>query len=241
MTELFNKVERFQNMLVDRATGGGLEDEDYKKYRSELINNSEIKELIPDFVTNNMTVSQFWQFIKKQSDNYQGRREFLWDSFKPALIKLESDTTSPNDSEITSTIKALNSESILDDWNKALERKHLDPEGAITSARTLIETTCKYILDQKGAEYDDDLELPKLYKKAASELNLAPEQHHEMIFKQILGGIKTTIEGLGALRNKLSDAHGKSKKVKPSARHSELAVNLAGTMCKFMIETLNKD
>lgn len=57
MTELFNKVERFQNMLVDRATGGGLEEEDYKKYRYELINNAEIKDLIPDFVKNNMTVS----------------------------------------------------------------------------------------------------------------------------------------------------------------------------------------
>ena len=240
MNELFNKAERFQNMLVDRATGGLLEDIDYKDYRYELITNPETKDLIPGFVWNNMSVSQFWQFIKKESDSYQGRREFIWKSFKPLLIKLETKDTSPYEAELNTKIQDINSESITDDWKKALERKHIDPEGAITSARTLVETTCKYILDRQNIDYDETTELPKLYKKAAAALNLAPEQHHEQIFKQILGGISSTVQGLGSLRNKLSDAHGKNKKIKPSARHSELAVNLAGSLCKFMIETLDK-
>ncbi|MBN1182215.1 MAG: abortive infection family protein [Bacteroidales bacterium] len=239
MTELFNKVEAFQNMLVDRATGGALEEEDYKKFRNELINNPEIKDLIPDFVKTNMSVNQFWQFIKAKHDNYQERRAFLWEAFKPALLKLETDG-SPIEADLTSILKEINSDTILSDWKKALERKNTDPEGAITMARTLIETTCKYILDQQGITYDDDLDLPKLYKKAASSLNLSPDQHQEKLFQQILGGMRTSIEGLGALRNKLSDAHGKSgKSYRPSARHSELAVNLAGTMCKFLIETFN--
>jgi hypothetical protein len=41
--------------------------------------------------------------------------------------------------------------------------------------------------------------------------------------------------------NKLSDAHGKSiKQYKPSERHEELAVNVAGTMTTFLLETYNK-
>lgn len=84
-----------------------------------------------------------------------------------------------------------------------------DPEGAITSSRTLIETTCKYILDELKITYKDDIELPKLYKLTAENLNLAPDQHTEQIFKQILGGCQSVVDGLGALRNKLSDSHGK--------------------------------
>jgi hypothetical protein len=46
------------------------------------------------------------------------------------------------------------------------------------------------------------------------------------------------VEGLGAIRNKLSDAHGTGKNsFKPKERHAELAVNLAGTMSMFLIKT----
>jgi hypothetical protein len=46
------------------------------------------------------------------------------------------------------------------------------------------------------------------------------------------------VEGLGALRNKLRDAHGKGKKAaRPSPRHAELAVNLAGAMATFIVST----
>lgn len=65
---------------------------------------------------------------------------------------------------------------------------------------------------------------------------MAPEQHQEEVFKQILGSCQTVIQGLGALRNKLSDARGKGKKaVKSSARHAALAVNLAGSMAAFLV------
>jgi hypothetical protein len=46
------------------------------------------------------------------------------------------------------------------------------------------------------------------------------------------------IEGLGAVRNKLSDAHGRGKRSpKPAARHAELVVNLAGAMATFLVRT----
>ncbi len=63
-------------------------------------------------------------------------------------------------------------------------------------------------------------------------------QHTERVFKQILGGCQAVIEGLGSLRNRLSDAHGKGKAgVKPAPCHAELAVNLAGAMATFLIAT----
>jgi hypothetical protein len=46
------------------------------------------------------------------------------------------------------------------------------------------------------------------------------------------------VEGLGSLRNKIGDAHGTGKAaVRPAPRHAQLAVNLAGAMTTFLIET----
>jgi hypothetical protein len=102
----------------------------------------------------------------------------------------------------------------------------------------LLESTCKFILDSSGNVYDDAADLPKLYALAARQLNLSPSQHTEQLFKQILGGCQTVVEGLGAMRNRHSDAHGKSASAKrPAPRHAELAVNLSGTMATFLLQT----
>src|SRR3546814_15117838 len=55
---------------------------------------------------------------------------------------------------------------------------------------------------------------------------------------QILGNCQSVVESLGALRNKLGDAHsGGPKRARPAARHAELAVNLAGSMATFLVAT----
>jgi len=122
---------------------------------------------------------------------------------------------------------------------ETLERKTSDPEGAITISRTILESVCKHILDEVGIEYNsNNVDLPELYKKTAKTLNLSPSQHTEGIFKQILGGCSGIINGLGSLRNRLGDAHGKGKaQVKPAPRHAELAVNLSGAMALYLLKT----
>ena len=47
------------------------------------------------------------------------------------------------------------------------------------------------------------------------------------------------VNGLGTLRNRLSDSHGRGGKipVKPSQRHVSLAVNMAGALAAFIVET----
>jgi hypothetical protein len=60
----------------------------------------------------------------------------------------------------------------------------------------------------------------------------------EPVFKQILGGCTAVVEGLGALRNRLGDAHGGGiRRVRPLPRHAQLAVNLAGSMTSFLVAT----
>jgi hypothetical protein len=105
-------------------------------------------------------------------------------------------------------------------------------------ARSLLESVCKSILDEAGKVYTERNDLPKLYHMTAEVLHLAPSQHQEEVFRVILGGCQSVVNGLGTLRNKLGDSHGKgSNPVKPSARHASLAVNLAGAMATFLVET----
>jgi hypothetical protein len=102
----------------------------------------------------------------------------------------------------------------------------------------LLESVCKHILDDAGIEYPDNVDLPKLWAMCAEHLNLAPQQHDEVIFKTILGNCQSVVNSLAAIRNKVGDAHGTGRRsVKPKPRHAELAVNLAGTMASFMIST----
>lgn len=151
---------------------------------------------------------------------------------------MERGGLAPSDSSVTTTLEKFDAAHVQAAWSKALDRRASDPEGAITSAHTLIEAVCKHIQDEAKVHYDDTADLPKLYKQTAEILKLAPSQHTEQIFKQILGGCTSVIEGLGSLRNKLSDAHGKGRiGVKPAPRHAELAINLSGTSANYLLAT----
>ena len=234
-------VEELLTGLIAAATGGTFDNDEYQRLRKELLANPRVKEKLPSFVRTCRDTDAFWGFVKPMYAHWEERRRFLRSEFEPALNLLETDMASPTEETISQAIAKLNSDRVADAWRKALERKNDDPEGAITAARTLLESVCKHILDESGIAYDEKADLPKLYGLTAEQLKLSPSQHTEQIFKQILGGCKSVVEGLGALRNKLSDAHGKGKNsAKPTPRHAQLAVNLAGSMATFIVSTWEK-
>lgn len=127
---------------------------------------------------------------------------------------------------------------VEESWRQALDKIHSDPEGAITATRTLLESTCKHICDERGVPYENSWDLSRLYKAAAAAMEIAPDQHSEQVIKQILSGVTTVVTGIGALRNSLSDAHGRGKgAVRPAPRHAKLAVNAGFAIAGFLIDT----
>ncbi len=235
---LLMEVESLKNMLIARATGGNTSDAEYKQIRGRLIANTLLNQKLPIFIQSCRSLDEFWGFIKPKFAHYDERREFIRAQFDPVLSFLEQSSHAPSDSVNSEKLTTVDSASIQMAWKKALDRRISDPEGAITSARTLLEAVCKHVLDESNITYQDKDDLPKLYSLVAHHLNLSPSQHTERLFKQILGGCHSIIEGLGSLRNKLSDAHASSKvAVRPLPRHAELAVNLAGTMATFILAT----
>ncbi len=234
----FDKAQYLQSLLVNCATGNNAENSEYQELRLYFLNNSVTKSLLPSWVITNRDLSQYWQYIKIMFSTYAERRTFIWGEFAPLLDALETGSKTPSDQTVSEVLKRFDAESIQKVWSKALDRRQSDPEGAITAARTLLETICKHILDEKGIKYTSKTDLPKLYFLVSTELNLAPSQFTEDVFKQILGSCSSIVSGLGTLRNKLGDAHGHGTlSFHPAARHAELAVNLAGSVALFLIET----
>jgi hypothetical protein len=235
----FERVEYLQTLLIATATGGSGNNRDYQLLRQYFLDKPDIKPLIPSWVRTNRDLAQFWQFIKFKFPSYVERRTFIWSEFVPLLEFLETGAKVPTDQTVAEVLSRFDLESVHVVWAKALERRKSDPEGAITAARTLLETICKHILDEKGIQYDNKkVDLPQLYHMVSTELNLSPSQYTEEVLKQILGGCSSIVNGLGTLRNRLGDAHGQGKNpVRPASRHAELAVNLAGSVALFLVET----
>lgn len=234
------QARMLENILLAACEGDRTRHQLYIRLREIFLNEPSTKALLPSFVRTTRDLNHFWSYIKGHSGQWEPRRLHVRDAMTPLIDFLEGTHKAPVDPVVSDVLQNFDADGVHKVWTKALERRHTDPEGAITSARTLLETVCKRILDETETEYDDKDDLPGLYKAVATKLNIAPSQHTEETFKRILGGATSVIEGLGSLRNKIGDAHGQGKKaVRPSARHAQLAVNLAGAMATFIVETWN--
>ncbi|MFG1372172.1 abortive infection family protein [Xanthobacter oligotrophicus] len=237
--DLAERARMMEGILIACATGGSQDGQLYEHMRREFMQDATLKELLPGFVRTYRTLDAFWPYIKEQAGSYAGRRQFIRGEFTPLIDRLESRHRAPGDDSVSDALRTFDAEGVHAIWDKAVSRRASDPEGAITVARTLLETVCKRILDDCAASYSDKDDLPKLYSTAAKALNLAPDQHSEEPIKAILGGAMGLVNGIGTLRNRLSDAHGRGGPlpVKPSPRHASLAVNTAGAIAAFMVET----
>ena len=112
--------------------------------------------------------------------------------------------------------------------------KH-DYDGAITNARSLVEQVLIDIYEFcKGEKYKTDGKLGKLFTTVRKEINIDPSSTDlSDSIKQLISGLISTVEGVGSLRNEMSDAHAQS--YKPALHHAKLAVNSAKTIIDFIL------
>lgn len=235
---LLERALMMEGILVARATGGDKDNPSYKHLRREFMGDSRLESLLPPFVRTYRDLEAFWSYIKELR-TYDERKLLINEAFTPLINYLEERNRSPSDKIISDTLESFDVDGAHIVWVKALERRNTDPEGAITVARTLLETVIKRILDEIGQAYPENEDLPKLYANVAQALNLAPNQHTEEPIKAILGSAMNLVNGIGTLRNRFSDSHGRggTRPVKPLPRHATLAVNTAGIVATFLIET----
>lgn len=196
----------------------------YEYTREKILNTPELKNLVPWFLKHCENIESFYAFIKEKG-SYKERGEYIDKEFNPINAILKENIVFDN-------------KHIQDIWQKALERLIDDPEGAITLSRTLLESILKYILkDQKIDFNEKNSSLHDLYKKVSEILDFAPEKYQEESFKKILGGMSAIISGIGEVRNKAGDGHGRPEDYeKVQKRHAEFLVWNAGAMGMFIFK-----
>jgi hypothetical protein len=233
------RATMLEGIMTAAATDGSSDNRLYQHLRREFMLDDTLKDVLPAFVRSHRNLSSFRSWTQKQSGQWQPRRELIAAGFTPMIDFLEGKALAPGDSAVSDALQTFDADGVHAVWTKAMARRVNDPEGAITVARTLLETVCKRILDERVIAYNDTEDLPKLYKLVADALNLAPSQHTEEPVRAILGGAMNLVNGLGTLRNRLSDSHGRGgpRPIKPSPRRASLAVNMAGAMATFLVET----
>ena len=121
-----------------------------------------------------------------------------------------------------------------------------DPSLAIGTAKELVETCCKTILESRGIEFSRSADIPALIKLTVKALGLTPEDIPEKakaveIIKRILSNLATITQGIAELRNHYGTGHGKTAGYKGlGPRHAKLAVGAASTLAVFLAETHNE-
>ncbi|ARL38859.1 abortive infection family protein [Burkholderia pseudomallei] len=140
---------------------------------------------------------------------------------------------------IPEDLPAASAASIDDQIRKCRAKIELgDFDGAITNARALIEHLLLAIETELSPEpppaFDGDL--GRLFNRVRALLNLDPSRKDiSDALRQVITGLASIIQGLGTIRNKMSDSHGTT--YRPARHHAKLAVNCAMTLADFLFET----
>ena len=121
-----------------------------------------------------------------------------------------------------------------------------DPALAIGTAKELVESCCKSILEKRGVTIPRKADLPKLTKMLTKELKLVPEGISDEA--KGAGTIKLLLRNLSALTQYLADlrglygsGHGREGKHRGlEPRHARLAVGTAVTFIDFATSTYRK-
>ncbi len=118
-----------------------------------------------------------------------------------------------------------------------------DPGLAIGTAKELVETCCKTILNERNVAIPKNVDLPKLVKLTSRELELTPDDIPDKAkasdtIKRLLSNLATITQGVAELRNLYGTGHGKEAATKGlTPRHAKLAVGAASTLAVFLAET----
>lgn len=244
--KLITEFEQFYTMLNKTISGYTIPEfrdarKHYYSLRAVILSNDELRLRMPQFILDCHTLDDFSGFIKTKGGNTKERRIYLNEELESANAFLYSISATPGDKVISEALS--HREFLIETWEKALQRRAIDSDGAITSARTLLETTFKYILDEKGLKtsYDKDTKLPELCYKASNAISIHPQSTTDDQLKKLFGSYISVVGALGELRNAQGDAHGRSESdIKPERKIAALAVNLAGSIALFCISALDE-
>lgn len=143
-----------------------------------------------------------------------------------AVIKME-----------TLTINIIDRDYIKDISERAMKDiDELNCDSAITKARTILEETFCYVIEQKGVDPTESGDIGKLYGQVKQLYNMHGDKNMDMRINKLLSGLEKIVSSIAEMRNKESDSHGVgSKRIGISDYHARLFVNASVMMADFIL------
>lgn len=125
------------------------------------------------------------------------------------------------------------------EYERAYKSIESDPGAAVTAACAILESVCKYYLEEQRIPLPKKQVLSTLWPEVANHLGLSPKDVADDDLKRILQGLYSIGDGVAALRTHKGSAHGQSNSrgYRIAPRHARLAVHAAHTMAMFVLET----
>jgi Abortive infection C-terminus len=115
---------------------------------------------------------------------------------------------------------------------RALEQYRSAPDTAISSAKSALESTLKYIAYQEGIEVQNGVKLPELLNRCKQACGLGSEPSHKM--SRSIASLCTEI---AEARNLLGDSHGKPPgAVSPTRSEARFIVGVALHLSECLLE-----
>jgi hypothetical protein len=111
-----------------------------------------------------------------------------------------------------------------------------DPEQALGSAKELLESVLRTILEDHAAKPYEDI--PALLKRAQQKLGLDPKsaQPGAETLRRTLSNLGQVVVGVAELRTLYGTGHGRSKVPELEIAHVRLTVNAAISVASFLVE-----
>lgn len=152
-------------------------------------------------------------------------------------------TTGAVTAALSDVADKLNFESVQADFDRALSQADADPEDAVTSACSTLESVCKCLLDEMNESYPSQQDIAGLAKAVEDKLDISPGRDDiAPDIKRILGGLANVSRGIGSLRTHCGDAHGRGRDTQRiDSRIARLAIHSASTVALFFIDTWQKN
>ncbi len=137
----------------------------------------------------------------------------------------------------------------IEEQVKALELAVAQNAGlAFDLAKTLVESTCKTIITERGNQYNKDDDLPELFKIVTRSIPflpvaLAAEADARRSLEQTLNGLKTALQGMCELRNAFGFASHGSDRARPPMEEIQaiLVAQAADTIIGFLYRVHRQD
>ena len=169
--------------------------------------------------------------MERDGYSFENERFIQIPSLQPPLVEA-----------IRSYAASLDLEGLCSQIDRLAQAAENDPPLAVGTAKELVETICKTILEDRGVAADKE-DMGKIVRAVSKELSLLPDTipnnaKGSDVIRWVLSNLNQIAQGLAELRNLYGTGHGRSGRTRGiQPRHAKLAIGAATTLAVFLLET----